>query len=137
MNTGVLNISDGNEIQARVVSVDSFTRDKTAATGVQAVTGIGFQPRGVVFFSTDNSQVGQASWGMCGDDLICKASLDETRVTSGEYGNSGSNAIGVRETVPDTYFGQVQSFDPDGFTISWLKAGTPTGTIRVNYIAYK
>jgi len=51
MDIGVLARTDGNEIKTISKKVIVVTRDLTLAAGTQAVTGVGFKPKAMVFFS--------------------------------------------------------------------------------------
>ena len=37
----------------------------------------------------------------------------------------------------DRYQASLSTFDSDGFTLTWTKTGTPTGTLTVNYLAFR
>jgi hypothetical protein len=43
----------------------------------------------------------------------------------------------IDKAASDYQEGIVTSFDPDGFTITFTKNGSPTGTMTVVYIAFK
>ena len=112
--------------------VGSFTRDLSLASGTQAVTGVGFSPKAVIFFSTVNSSL-KASWGM--DD-------DVTAVGVGYNGgdivyNTLGSSISIKDGAGNNYDGTINSLDSDGFTINWTKTASPTGTVTVNYIAFR
>jgi hypothetical protein len=133
MNTGVLNISDGNAIQTERAFVDFFARDSTLATGTQAVTGLGFKPNAVVFFSGSNGANARRSIGAAlegGNDMT---HYDDTIIGA----LSSTLAISYNNGAGQNYQGTVQSYDADGFTISWTKVNAPTGTINTGFIAFK
>ena len=55
MDTGVLNISDGNQVAAGNSFSGSFSRVTSLASGTQAITGVGFKPRAVHFLMIDSA----------------------------------------------------------------------------------
>ena len=115
----------------------ALTRDLTAVTGNVATTGIGFIPTSIVF--------------MC--DLDTKKSnsmavVDSTKASTGWYQSdvpqsgvitdAGANACAFAQSSANNYaIAIVASFDADGFTLTWAKTGSPTGTANVMGIAYK
>lgn len=114
----------------------NFTRDTSTATGTQAVTGVGFKPIAAVFFATQDSTAGEASWGMdagSGPNSI----LDNYSSTANSYANGSVSIYDQESTTTNNYQGTVSSFDNDGFTISWTKAGSPTGTLKISYIVWR
>lgn len=116
------------------IFVGSFTRDMTLASGTQAITGVGFQPTGVIFFGAVNGTV-SGSWGfgtggtqgvLYRDD----GTADET--VSSSYALAIFNAASSANQLAT-----VSSYDSDGFTLTWTKNGSPTGTGTIIYFAIK
>jgi len=112
--------------RAKVITA---TRDMTAASGDVAYTGVGFKPR-------------------C---IVALAAINTTEIHSIGFAAVLVNGILYAE-APDVYYADdqvirlgtapgateqravIKSFDSDGFTLTWTKAGAPaanTGTIRV------
>ncbi len=114
--------------------VGSFTRDVSVASGTQAVTGVGFQPAAIICFANIGATA-PASWGMS-DGTTHGSVLDFHTVIASTYAN-GTNLIQIQVTGADVYQGVLSSFDSDGFTISWTKTGTPTGTATIRYLALR
>lgn len=111
---------------------NTFTRDVTTASGTQAVTGVGFQPRWAIFFANINGGI-EVSWGF--DTASDQGSIAQAH---GEVANtfvtSTSFSISLRTNGTTLYQGELASFDADGFTVNWTKTGSPTGTARMFYI---
>jgi hypothetical protein len=40
-------------------------------------------------------------------------------------------------TITDYQQATISSIDSDGFTLSWTKVGSPTGTLNLNILAFK
>lgn len=110
--------------------VGSFTRDISLA-GAQAITSVGFQPKGIIFFAVVNV-TRRASWVM--SDASSTVGIFDNW-TGATYNDSSSIYI----IADSTNFaeGALTSFDSDGFTITWAKTGSPTGTAVVRYIAFR
>lgn len=115
--------------------VSSFTRD-ISLTGTQAITGLGFSPKAVIFFATVESAVGRASWGM-DDDAVGTCIVDYGAVTTDTYVVAGSSSISMTIASGVEAYGSISSLDADGFTLTWTKAGSPTGTAVIKYIAFR
>jgi hypothetical protein len=104
------------------IYVGSFTRVLSTASGNVAYTGIGFKPRVLI-------QLGGLSGGGVGVGLgdIAK----QAAITDGGYmvpsfiyiENSGAQRA------------DIISFEADGFTLAWVKIGSPTATITIYFIA--
>lgn len=105
------------------------TRDLTADSGDVAYTGIGFKPTsiqcfalvdGTIFYSignADSSKAGQ-SFGL----------YSSTQLTYGGY------LIFISKSASDYQIATVKSYDDDGFTLSWVKGGSPTGTAVLKFL---
>jgi len=109
----------------------SFTRDMTAASGNVAYTGVGFTPTAIIFivcisgthtFSigvVDSSRGGGAQ-SQYSPDTFGPASVPIDASVSG-----GTNQYAV-----------VASYDADGFTLTWTKQNSPTGTATIKALCF-
>jgi hypothetical protein len=136
MNTGVLNISDSNKIvSASAVSATiNINRAANGADGDVGYTGFGFQPNTLIAFSTIQGTA-YSSWGSCASDLTTQGVWDDHATTADTY--TGGTTFVRADQNANSASGQISSFDADGFTLSWSKVGTPTGTIQVKLIALR
>lgn len=110
--------------------VGSFTRDLSIATGNQSVIGVGFKPRSVIFLSLVNGTT-QMSLGL-DDDATSLCIFND----SANWVNAAASVYIYTSAIAQ-YSGTILSFDNTGFTISWVKTGSPTGTVQVNYLALR
>lgn len=106
----------------------SFTRDLSTATGSQSVTGVGFTPTACLFIG-GTGQI--ANWSMVDSSRAGRAMASIGTFATGI--NMSTNAIQLIEntTATNVQNASVSSWDADGFTLSWTKAGTPTGTATI------
>ncbi len=111
--------------------VGSTTRDTTTATGTQAVTGVGFQPSAIQFLACQNGSLEYSDGFDDGTTAECRY-FDGTKVQA-----DATASIYDYHSSGNTYAGLIDSFDADGFTISWTKTGSPTGTLTVYFLAFK
>lgn len=113
----------------------TFTRDISLASGTQSITGIGFKPESISFKSIINGNVFYSD----GYDTITDKTVifkDSPITNPNTLQFATSRSIIIRTTgTPDQYLGNVQSFDNDGFTITWTKQNSPTGTATIIYKA--
>lgn len=116
------------------VKVGVFTRDTSLATGTQAVTGVGFKPRAVIFLAGD---VGASSDGGIGidDGTSSGALVNFNAIAAGNFQAVSGGSIKFVQSASNVYAGSIQSLDSDGFTISWVKTASPTGTKTISYLA--
>ena len=115
----------------------SFTRDMSTASGTQAITGVGFKPKAVIQINVGTTGGNdQASTGgtMDGTNNGCI----ELGVVSNHFPQTTFAGIWRVDEAGGNYQTFVlSSFDSDGFTITWTKTGTPTGTATVTYLAVR
>lgn len=135
MDTGRLNMTDGNTPQPERYTMGTFTRSMTTASGTQAITGVGFKPSLVWFNATGNASELSWGWDMQTARMII---YDNQNSVVNTWGKPIVYSIFMEVVGGGTsYEGEILTFDTDGFTIDWFRTGTPTGTIDVNYIAFK
>lgn len=114
------------------MKVGNFTRDLSTASGSQAVTGVGFTPKVVFFLSSRNS----GGWGSVGvDDGTGRGAVEWNGGYDANAPCFSQTAQFVRQTLANYQSFTVASMDSDGFTLSFTKTGTPTGTLQAVYLA--
>lgn len=106
------------------VRVGSFYR---LASGDQAVTGVGFKPKAVIFFAASSGGANQIlSVGFTdGTNNMCKALIGD----SVEVMNLGTDCIYVRVNGSNVISAYVASMDADGFTLTWSLLGAVTAYV--------
>ena len=118
----------------------SFSRDMTAATGTQAVTGLGFQPSCILIFGMRLVTDIMFSIGFSGyaADQITANDLCMTRMFNDTMEASGVSIYNYQTTPGlNRYLGNVDTYDTDGFTVGWQKVGATTGILSCYFIAFK
>ena len=114
----------------------SFTRDTSVASGTQAVTGVGFKAKVVVFLMQHAATAG-ASIGVDNATTVFSI-INNHNGTANTWNNSGAESIFDVQSGTLDYRGHISTMDADGFTISWTRTGTtPSGTITVYYLALR
>lgn len=119
------------------VAVGSFTRDMTTATGTQAVTGVGFQPSAIAFLAVQNNATGNMSAGWSAGSSDNQGIIDRHVEGADTWTSSTLHCIQSNQGASVNYQGKIDSFDSDGFTISWTKQGATTGTLTIKYLALR
>jgi hypothetical protein len=121
------------DMQAKTVQV---LRDMSLASGTQAVTGVGFEPKMVFLIATQTNVTQVASWGLTssvfGAGAPIRAMYDNGYFIPGSWFAQG-RLVRVRKNAGDTdnYRATLASFDSDGFTLDWVKTGSPTGSLTI------
>ena len=117
------------------IKAGSLTRDMAAACGNVSYTGIGFTPNAIIFFANRNGTA-VTSWGyttgpgnnVCifddNGDSAATYAIAVDKCMYGEVGGGGNNQKAA-----------LSAFDGDGFTLSWIKTGSPTGTFASMFLA--
>jgi len=121
--------------------VIGFSINTTTATGTQAVTGVGFTPKAIIF--TAQQQTTREASFVGFDVSGGKGVVYDAAASAGTYdgyldGGATRPSIYDEETSGAKFYsGNVQSYDADGFTVSWTKNSTPTGTLAVLAICFR
>jgi hypothetical protein len=119
------------------INTGFFTRDMTLASGTQSITGIGFKPSKADFHAVVNDAQWNYSTGF--DTGIQRNAIIALPNHPGAYTYTSISSISVYTdaTLSNRSSGYVSSWDADGFTITWTKAGTTTGTLVIFYQVYR
>jgi hypothetical protein len=115
--------------------VGAFTRDLTATSGSVAYTGTGFTPQGVIVFGGISSADGP-SWGFT-DCTNVGNILDNNNISAGTFDVNASNLLTTTDTSGNNQVATISSCDSNGFTLTWTKTGSPTGTGTYEYLAIR
>lgn len=118
---------------ARLASkVIASSRDLAAASGDVAYTGVGFTPTSiVVLFGIDGGTINgvgivdSALTGRFEGRMADATARVFTYFISGFVSGSATNVAIVK------------SFDADGFTLTWTKTGSPTGTMTLYFLCFR
>lgn len=111
----------------------TFTRDIAGTNGDVSYTGVGFTPTSLHAMSIAT-----------GGEKFSIINADSSKKCSGIY-QSAANTI---RTIDDylivwsdastiSQLGVLKSYDADGFTITWSKGGSPTGTLSCKVLCYR
>lgn len=121
--------------EANEVKVGTFARNLATATGNQAVTGIGFEPKAVLFISTESGVAFMFSMGV--DTLTAtKDMFDRSNTTADSWSPDTASSINSERAAGGCQ-GKLDSLDADGFTVFFTKSGAPVGTLQIIYMAIK
>ena len=118
------------------VKVGVFTINTTTASGTQAVTGLGFTPKSLDFIAAIDGGTWMSHGIDDGTTHLCHSYIVSASSNTANYWSTYSIVMydGAGTTM---YQGIVSSLDVDGFTITWTKTGSPTGTITIIYKALR
>lgn len=112
--------------------VITLTRDLSTATGDVSYTGVGFIPTSLNAFGVVD-----------GTAFVSEGFSDSTKTSQCmyQYGantwSMSSGLLAMSPTISAYQIATVKSYDADGFTLTWTKTSTPTGTATVRIICYK
>lgn len=115
------------------VKTGSFTRALTTASGTQAITGVGFTPKAVIFLGVRDGGLLDTKGFDTGVAANCiLQGYDSNQFLGAAYSIYFYHGSGV-----DRQRALITSLDADGFTLTWTKDGSPTGTGTMLYLAIK
>lgn len=115
------------------IAVVAATHD-LSVTGTQSVSGIGFTPRGVIAMATVAGAVSRTSWGISSTSADYSVFADE--VTVSDSYNWAASLVIVRTDAGVDASATITDVDPDGFTLTWVKSGSPTGTAMLMFLVF-
>lgn len=134
--TGVEHDTDGTHDLSTIGWTETavFTKDMTDANGAtDTVSSLSFQPRLVIFFAAVASSKA-ASWG-ADDSSVAKVIFQRG---DGTMTSVGSSSVRLETTAGSAIQeANVTSLSSSGFTITWIKTGTPTGTGTIIALCFK
>jgi len=131
-STTALHLHAGAALSSKV---GQLTRDSATATSTQAITGVGFQPKTVIFTGAKN---GTESVVYCSftDGTYDGQTYSREEETAGNR-TSNDGLLQFHQSGSGNYNSGGLTLDSDGFTINWTKAGTNSGTITLQYLAIR
>lgn len=119
------------------------TFTKRTSVGAQSITGVGFQPKAVIFFWTKNPTNGtSAPNGVMGIGFAGGSPIANSAVVTSAQDNVGTTNTGWIESATYSIVtlnpatpalaaqAYVTSFDADGFTLNWQTADTQADIIH-------
>jgi hypothetical protein len=114
------------------VKVGTFTRDLTAASGDVSYSGVGFKPSAIIFLANKTSNP-EASWGFSTGAVNYTTYYRGT----GIIGNNSNACIMLTPDATNIQHALVKTLDAHGFTLTWTKVNSPTGTGTIFYLAFR
>lgn len=128
-------VSDGINYQlgntgSPKAGIVTATRDVSAADGNVSYTGLGFRPTMCFGLAALNTNTFPA-WGM--------AASNGSGIGMGSYSSTAYAALDnfftiYATTATNRTRADIVSFDSDGFTLSWTKTNSPTGTANLKFM---
>mgnify|MGYP003658422529 FL=1 len=110
------------------VYTGTFTRGQATASGNVTYSGVGFQPKALIFhLYVGNGGYDQACFGFDDGTRAYAVSPLDYNSANAWYGD-GTNSIWPPESASARQIGSVSSFNSDGFVFAWTKAGSPAAT---------
>jgi len=110
----------------------TFTRDISLTTDL-SITGVGFSPTAMIGFAKVDSQVLAWTIGVS-DSSVSEAQIVEFQADTITV---SAKFLSICKTSTDFNDAYVKTYDADGFTLSWTKSGSPTGTATVYIICFR
>jgi hypothetical protein len=114
------------------------TYDISTASGAIILTGAGFTPGAVIIFmSVDGGTAYSNCWGF--DDGTNKMCCVDTRRIGSDF-IQAYITVSYRMYQTDLTkgcYGNIWSFNSDGFTLSNTKVGSPTGTVAIMALCFR
>lgn len=109
------------------------TKDMAAATADVAYTGVGFKPAAIIALAAINGTI-QYSNGIA-DAGLTTGNLYNAQASTNAYVDA--NFISLWAAGGGAQTGTLKSLDADGFTMTWTKYLTPTGTVTIRFICFR
>jgi len=109
------------------------TRVMTAASGDVGYTGVGFTPKAVMALAAIQNGL-CVSWGLCDGTPTYRAVGYESATPNYQ---AGSYLLDLWTSGSDRQAAIVKTLDVDGFTLTWAKTNTPTGTAQLYFLCFR
>lgn len=112
------------------IKYGTFTRVLSVGSGDVSYTGVGFKPSAIILIGIHLTVSISIGFGTVDGNIYMKYIDSE--------GSTGStNYIVNLGSFSHMNYASLKSFDSDGFTLTWTKTGSPTGTVPVGYLAFR
>lgn len=105
------------------------------ATASSQYVKVGFRPKAVIFFATVPGAAGRISWGI--DDGITPYAVASYHNIAANANTVVAQSIRLYTAASVSIMGRISSFSTSGFTITWTKAGSPTGDAQIIALALR
>jgi len=106
------------------IKIGRFAR---SVAGAQAVTGVGFSPKIVIFFAFGTGGATEI-WSNGFDDSIGHRAIVKTGDTEG-CAESSTQSIAIQISAGNIIQGYISSMDADGFTVTWTLTGVASAVV--------
>lgn len=116
------------------IKVYTLSRDLTASSGDVAYTDCGFKPSAIIFLSSSDGTAGM-SIGM--DDATNHYCVYYNQPTADNTFKVALSSIYIQPVNGAVQSALVKTMDAAGFTLTWTKTGSPTGTGSIYYMAFR
>lgn len=110
--------------------IGKFTRDLTTAAGTQTITGVGFTPKSITFYAVVANTPRISNGFDDGTNHYCEV----YNLTTWSYEDARSIEL-IESSAPIISYAYVSEIGSDGFTLTWVKSGSPSGIAMVFYKA--
>jgi len=109
--------------------VITSTRNLAAANGNVSYTGVGFQPTSIIAFAAVSGGAGTAG---------TEGFSDSTKTAYTKEGSViQSNLLYITNASGNAATADILTYDADGFTLTWTKVNSPTGTAELRFLCLK
>lgn len=126
-------MNSATRLKSKVISA---TRDLTAVTGDVAYTGVGFTPTSLIA-SADLSTKKSWTLGFADSAKAGQGHYLTDVPQSGPLSDVGATVIIFAQSAANNYqYAIVKSYDADGFTLTWTKVNSPTGTATIRFLCF-
>ncbi len=113
-----------------------FTRNTADANGNQGVTGVGFKPKSMIVWGGQSGVAGYASFGFANLLADQRVMVDIHTTIASAYDFDNTKTIFTKQSAASFVTGELQQFDADGFTLAWVKGGSPAGINTYHFLAF-
>ncbi|MFH0923975.1 MAG: hypothetical protein V1825_04560, partial [Candidatus Falkowbacteria bacterium] len=130
------------QIAADALSFKKGSFAKKTSTGTQPIAGVGFQPKAIIFYWTNQTAEGISNTSYYGTGFASSTTAERAISswsddgTSSDSGRKGSQTYCVMIQLingGDGGTAELNSFDVDGFTLNWVTADA--SAYIIHYVA--
>jgi hypothetical protein len=109
-----------------------ISRDLATASGDVAYTGVGFQPTAMILVGSNHGS------NVTSINMVDSGKVGKGMASTGGVSYADQTVALTFETAGGTrQKAIVKSFDADGFTLTWTKEGSPTGTAYISILCFR
>jgi len=119
------------------VATAELTISATNVSTTTAFVTLGFRPSSVLFLASNQGFLTQCSVGFSDAAGNAYCLYNDTGTTAGNWNIGGGVPMYLFASAGNSFYGLISSTATNGFTLTFTRTGTPTGSVRIDMLGFR